>query len=403
MKVIVAHPGKQHSFHLVRQLYKHGLLHEFHTGIAYGKDSWMFKLISKLPNRYFVKLSGRILEDVPDRYIKRYFFIELIALLRMRMGQEEEHVFYHRNKRFQEKIKDKQLQAVDVVIGFDTSSWILAQRCLLFGKKFVLDVSIAHPVSKDNVYRDIVQRYPDWKFSVKQKVHEHIAVEQAEMRLAHHIVVASSFTLKTYVEQGVRESKISINPYGVDFHALKPIENKPPQEKIRLVFLGLVDARKGIPMLLEVWKKIKSLPLALTLIGPVSREMEEYISTHFPEVELKGKLPFHVVKTILPAYDVMVFPSFFEGFGLVVPEAMACGLPVLTTTATCGPDIITEGKEGMIIASGDANGLQSAIEQLVQNRNLIPEMGKQARQTVLQYSWDAYGEKWHHLLHEYCQ
>ena len=378
------------------------MLYEFHTGFAFGKDSWFYKIFSKLPDKIYHKISNRFIDDVPDGFIRRQPFIEIKALLKLKIGQDEENVLYHRNRLFQYNISDLSLKEADVVIGFDTSSWILAERCRRLSKNFFLDVSIAHPVSKDKVYRRIIKLYPDWKFSVKQKEHRHIAVEEVEMEQAGHIIVASSFTNSTYVENGVSKEKISINPYGVDTQMFRPPEKeKAPEESTRFVFVGSVDARKGIPFLLEAWNKITLSNIELTLIGPVTNGIEKFIRTYYPSVIIKGKLSFNEVKVILPNYDVMIFPSFFEGFGLVIPEAMACGLPVITTTATCGPDIISNGKDGFIIEPGSVNELKNAIEYFITQPGKAKEMGIMAREKAEQLTWDVYGEQWARIINNF--
>ena len=402
MKVLLAHPGTQYSFQLAKQLYKRDMLYEFHTGLAFGKDSWVYKLLSKLPSSLYHKISNRFIDDLPDRIIKRYPLIEINALLRLKLNHEEENVLYRRNRHFQNSMPDHAITGADAVIGFDTSSWILAERCRKLSKKFFLDVSIAHPVSKDKVYRHIIKLYPKWQFSVRHKEHKHIAVEEAEMELASHIVVASSFTLNTYVEHGVPVEKISINPYGVDTHFFKPLQKEKSEgSPVRFVFVGLVDARKGIPFLLESWNKITTTGIELTLIGPITSGIENFININYPSVIIKGKLSFNELKGILPNYDVMIFPSFFEGFGLVIPEAMASGLPVITTSATCGPDIIEQGKEGFVIEPGDMEQIKTAIEFFIKEPGSLTKMGSLARAKAEKFSWDAYGDQWNKILNSF--
>ncbi len=402
LKILLTHPGTQHSFQLAKQLHKRGMLFEFHTGIAFGKDSWYFKLFSILPGFIYHKISNRFIDDVPDRYIRRNPLIELNALLRLKLGQDEEVVLYNRNRRFQLGISDESIKEADAVIGFDTSSWILAERCRNLSRKFFLDVSIAHPVAKDLVYRRIIKLYPNWKFSVKSKDYTHIAIEETEMELAWHIVVASSFTLKTYVEQGVPTKKISINPYGVDTHMFRPkLKEITTNDNIHFVFIGSVDARKGIPFLLETWEKLGLKNAKLTLIGPVTEVTQKFIQKNYPSVFLKGKLPFSEVKNILPEFDVMIFPSFFEGYGLVIPEALACGLPVITTEATCGTDIIENGKEGFVFEPGNEKEMENAILFFISQHEKLNDMRILARKKAELLTWNSYGEQWKEILNTF--
>ncbi|MEP2204757.1 MAG: glycosyltransferase family 4 protein, partial [Tateyamaria sp.] len=84
-------------------------------------------------------------------------------------------------------------------------------------------------------------------------------------------------------------------------------------------------------------------------------------------------------------------PSLFEGFGLVITEAMSQGTPVITTDRTAGPDVITHGEDGWIIPAGDTAALQSAVENLLHAPDQLATVGENARQTAMQRPWSAYG------------
>jgi glycosyltransferase involved in cell wall biosynthesis len=164
---------------------------------------------------------------------------------------------------------------------------------------------------------------------------------------------------------------------------------------LRLLFTGTIDARKGIPVLLDVMKQLQELPVTLTLVGPVIPHVIQLIeSANLPNVTFKGKVPHCELPTIMPANDVFVFPSYLEGVGLVLLEAMACGLPIINTPATAGPDIIEEGKEGFIIPNGNAAACKQAILNLLEDRNKLAEMGKAGVKKAHTFTWDRSGNAW---------
>jgi len=399
IKVLVAHPGTQYSHQLVKQLEQKGLLYKFYTGFAIAEKSYLHKLFSLLPRSVQKKISNRIITGIPAGKIRPVMLPELKALYKLYKEGNSETIFYERNKKFQEAIPDKALKECDVVIGFDTSSWILEERCKALGKKFILDVSIAHPLSKRKVYAQIAAAYPEWKFALKDKADHLVAIEQKEMENADAIAVASSFSRQTLIDNHVPAAKIFVNAYGVNATDFSPVEKKN-DSTIKFVFVGLVDARKGIPLLLEAWKKIDQSVATLTLIGPVEPAIRELIQTRYPGILVKGKVPFAELKSLLPQYDVLVFPSYFEGFGLVVPEAMACGLPVITTDATCGSDVVDEGINGRVIPAGNADRLYDALQAFIYNRSGLQQMGRNARQKAVQNSWEAYGERWENVIRQ---
>jgi glycosyltransferase involved in cell wall biosynthesis len=87
--------------------------------------------------------------------------------------------------------------------------------------------------------------------------------------------------------------------------------------------------------------------------------------------------------------DMFVFPWFFEGFGLVLLEAMACSLPAIASTATAGADVLTEAS-GRLLPVGDLDSLVDALRWFDQNRSGLPAMGQAARKTAEKCTWDRY-------------
>lgn len=98
--------------------------------------------------------------------------------------------------------------------------------------------------------------------------------------------------------------------------------------------------------------------------------------------------------------DVLVLPSLFEGFGLVILEAMAAGLPVITTTNTGGPDVIEDGKEGFIVPAGNVEALREKMSYFIQNPEQAFKMGQAAHQKARQYTWEKYGSLYAKIVEE---
>jgi len=381
---------------LARQLHKNGLLYQFQTGIAFGDNSWQAKLISYLPGSVKNKLSNRIIHGVPGELIKLHYLEEIKALRALKNGRKNEDVFFERNSNFQNNIPDEMIKSADVVIGFDTSSWILAKRCRQLGKPFILDVSIAHPYAKRTVYQEILNQYPDWAFALEQKDQKMIDLELLEMELADKIVVASTFSKNSLISQGVAKDKIYVNPYGTDLNFFKPVEKH--NTIVNFVFVGLVDARKGIPVLLDAWKKIPKDKAKLTLIGPISETVKALINKTAADITIKGRIPYDELPAELSTRDVLVFPSYFEGFALVIPECMAAGLTVISTPATCAPDVIDDGINGYIIPCGNADVLAEKMLTLINNPALLKTMQAEASKKAQQFTWDAYGDRWKEIV-----
>jgi starch synthase len=397
IKVLIAHPGTQYSHHLVKQLNKHGLLYKFYTGFAIAEKSFVGKLFKLLPAYLTEKINNRFIDELEGSKLKTQLFIELNAIRKLN-GTNSETVFYKRNKKFQQQIPDKQILDSDVVIGFDTSSWLLAERCKQLGKPFILDVSIGHPKAKETTYANLKLMYPHWQEQVQPKLPALIEVEQKEIELADLIVVPSTFVKKTYTDNGIEASKIKVNPFGtnIEHFAFSNIK-KLTTGKIKFLFFGALTARKGLPLLLEAWKGINSNKAELTIAGYGSLP----IGIHLPDdVINKGVINKDDRQELFDSNHVFVFPSNFEGFAQVQIEAAACGLPIIGTFNSGVTELVEDGENGLVVPINDKKALVKAINYFIEHPNQISIMGNKIRRKALDFTWDAYGERWEKIIFE---
>jgi len=393
MKALLAHPGTQYAHKLACQLHRHQSLYKFVTGIGFSPNDALLRF---LPSNVKKKLANRILNcSIPSSAVKRIPLPEIISLRELSRGVNAEDSLFKRNRSFQQKIGQKLLDTSDVVIGFDTSSWILVDRVR---KPFVLDQSIAHPEEKKAVFASLRSLYPAWVEDIPLKADAHVSTEQHEHGKASKIVVASSFTMNSLVKHGVDRSKIVVNPYGVGESFFRPRIRKSKGEKVRFVYLGILGARKGLPFLLEAWKENSLWQHAeLWLAGPASANAINEVN-QTPGVTYKGRLPLNEIPSLLDHCDCLVFPSFFEGFGQVILEAMAAGMSVISTEATAAPDIIENNVDGIVIQAGDKKALGESLKRLSMDVNECYTMGEKAREKARSFSWDAYGDRWNNIL-----
>lgn len=398
MNVVVTHPGTQYSFRLAAELHRRRALAGFYTGFAFTEGGWFDKVTSLLPREWQRRLANRRLENVPPSRLHTRALIEFNARWKERRGDDSQAVWHQRAASFQYSIPEKVIQSATAVIGFDTAGWILANRCARVGVPFVLDQSIGHPDAKPALYELAAQQYPRWSCGIEQRRNEVRAAEQQEHETASRIVAASSFTRRTLIDNNVAAEKIALNPYGVDccrFH-VRELKHKGP---LRFLFAGLINARKGVPLLLEAWQNLRPPNAELWLVGGASRNAIELIP-NLPGLKYWGRVPHREVVRLMQQCDVFVLPSYFEGFGLVLLEAMACGLPIMTTTATAGPDIITEGVDGWNFTPGDLVRLEELMTLCLENAAQLVEMGRQARVKAEKFTWNAYGDRWLNILRQ---
>jgi glycosyltransferase involved in cell wall biosynthesis len=92
--------------------------------------------------------------------------------------------------------------------------------------------------------------------------------------------------------------------------------------------------------------------------------------------------------------DVLVLPSLGEGFGLVVTEALACGLPVIVTPNVGASDLVCEGQEGFVVPVSSAEAIADRLNRLNWDRKLLTRMSRNAQSTAARHSWEVYREAW---------
>ncbi len=203
---------------------------------------------------------------------------------------------------------------------------------------------------------------------------------------ANYITAPSPLVEKVLRSSGV-EADIAIIPFGVDAKKFKP-EFKKENKKIRFVFVGTVFKRKGVDTLIEAWKELNLENAELHFYGRIRRELKGY----FRETKKCNIISYGFVDVSkeLPKNDVFVLPSLREGSAKAVYEALACGLPIITTPNA--GSVIREKEEGFLVPAKDKEAIKEKILYFYNNPEKIREMGKRGRKLAEEYSWKRYSE-----------
>lgn len=257
------------------------------------------------------------------------------------------------------------------------------------GKACIYDMPIGYYPAWEQTQAELASKYRNWLPAAGLPANRFVRPRQKrqEMALADLVMVPSAFVAAT-VRSFHPDKPVALAPYGVDLSFWQPGDRKERPDLLRFTYAGQMSLRKGIPLLLDAWEKADLRSAELQLVGSwyLSERKRQLLPrnvTHLPACSAAA-LRNHYRRS-----DVFVFPSFFEGFGLVLLEAMACGLPAIASTATAGPDVLA-GDSGRILPTGDLDGLVEALRWFDQHRDLIPEMGRAARKRAEQCTWERY-------------
>src|SRR5919107_442400 len=179
-------------------------------------------------------------------------------------------------------------------------------------------------------------------------------------------------------------------PNGVDL-ALAPTGPRPGHAALRIVFVGRADERKGLPVLLAAFAALVTrVPARLTVVGPESADVLDYLpdGEAAANVEAVGRLPETELWRCLHDADVLCAPSLSgESFGMVLTEAFAAGTPVVASAIAGYSDVVTDGRDGVLVPPGDAQRLAEALRELALDRDRLAAMSRAARASAQRYAW----------------
>ena len=169
----------------------------------------------------------------------------------------------------------------------------------------------------------------------------------------------------------------------------------------RIIAVGRLDYQKGFDRLIEAWaliqkhKKYKDWNLDIFGQGEWHDMLQQMIERHGLQDNTHINRPTRDIGTEYAKSSLLVMSSNYEGFPMVMIEAMACGLPVVSFDFKCGPkDIIKDSINGLLVPNGNIDALAQAMMKIMDNDTYRKELSLNARQVVSTYSEDTVMEKW---------
>jgi len=394
-KFTVSHAGKQHSYHLAHALLQLDKLEGFYTS-SYISPAWMQNLVLASGNSFFTR---RFKEGLSSPFVHSHWQFELKELWMRKMQGKSlavQNQVYQRDMDFDAMMGQKLKKISSTHYwGFQGSCHDSLLAAKQSGKTAICELATAHVVQAKKILSEEARLQPEWADSIDNLYFPpwyEKRLEEEPFR-ADKVIAASQFTRWTLEESGIDPTRIEVLPLGFEVAKIpfsfeaRDFENRP----LKLLYAGTVTQRKGISYLLEAMAALpKSMSVELHIVGGIQGPGEAFaqhrhLYTYHPAVSQVEMFKMYT------EFDALVLPTVFEGFGLVIVEAMAAGLPVITTRNSMGPDVIAQGKNGWIVPIRDSSAIADAIGSLRQKTSAsYAEMRKSARAAALKFTWDAY-------------
>ena len=177
----------------------------------------------------------------------------------------------------------------------------------------------------------------------------------------------------------------------------------------RVIAVGRLDYQKGFDRLIDAWARLpkhlrQTWRLDIFGQGEWRETLQEQIQRLGAEASARINAPTQNIFEEYAASAFLVMSSHYEGFPMVMIEAMACGLPVVSFDFLCGPrDIIRPGENGLIVPEGDVKALAAAMQHLMENPDTLARMSASAPEVSRTYSETAIMQQWEQLFNAITQ
>lgn len=202
------------------------------------------------------------------------------------------------------------------------------------------------------------------------------------------ILCPSSFVRNSFLDRGFAEERLLKVNFGFTIPSMVH-SRRDTDEIFRILYVGQIHFRKGLRYAIEAFRRFKHPRKELLLVGPLTK-VTGLNNTILPEgVRFTGSLKGEQLEYAYANASVFVLPTIEEGLALVQCEAMAAGLPLITTSHSGADDLITHGLEGLIVPPCDATALLNAFQLLADDPDLRGRMGQAALRTASKLGgWD---------------
>lgn len=209
-----------------------------------------------------------------------------------------------------------------------------------------------------------------------------LAIGKYVLNKSDRIRVVSNRIKNRLIINGIDQSKIDNFPIFTDLARFRVPRKESPESAL---FVGRLSPEKNLFLLVDAWKKVVvELPNAkLTIVGdgPLRNKLEKYILNN----KLSGNINLAGFKDPLDYYvksQVLILPSLYEGWGLVVVEALASGTPVVMSDVGCASELVVNNKNSLVVRINEVEDLSTAIIKILKNKTLRDRLRKNGLKSV---------------------
>ncbi|HEV2856130.1 MAG TPA: glycosyltransferase family 4 protein [Thermoanaerobaculia bacterium] len=353
MKVLVTHPGRQHSHQAALALEKAGMLAGYWAGVPAA--GW---------RRY---------GPVPLDPRRTRWFPWTPAL--RRIGPRADFAACRLFDRWAARRLGK--AGAQAVIACEISALETFRAAKRLGIAALLDAPSIHHAAQDRLHGT----------ADSPGLHRRIvAVKDAEIALADHVLTVSELARRTYLDAGVPPEKVHAVPLGADLELFSP--GGARSGPVTFLFAGATIRRKGFDLLMAAFERVRAEAPGVRLRIVGSRGDLGHLLD--PHVDFLGPRTQPELAAELRRADVLVLPSRNDSYAMVVAEALASGTPALVSEMVGAKDLVAEGKTGWIVPVEDVAALAGRMAWCAAHPEEVRALGPACRRAAERATWPAY-------------
>jgi glycosyltransferase involved in cell wall biosynthesis len=299
-----------------------------------------------------------------------------------RLNTTSDRFVFWLNEKFDRWVAAQLPRLGNLAFGYEGASLHTFRRAKQLGMPRVLYQPIACAEKAAIILGEEKRYFPSLSDTLRYNwfPEQELEKRREERMLADAIICASEFTKKSLIEVGVDPAIVFVEPYGVNQTVFSPSDDKFP--KFSVIWAGSYTQTKGIGYLLEALAR-EPVP-GIELITAGHPHGKDALNLYEDKVRIRrrGFIGREELGKVMARCHAHVFPTLLEGFGRNIVEAMASGLPVITTANCAGPDLIEDGVTGFIVPVRDVDAICEKLAWINDHAEAALQMGRRARDRV---------------------
>jgi starch synthase len=395
--LLLSHPtGNANVRAAARAFHSAGWLSELDSCLCWNPQAPLARLLpnslaAQLARRSFIDLPLEIQHSYPWREFARLAFPALPLLKAHERGPLSIDAVY---RSFDRHVAARlsQLAGLQAVYAYEDGALSTFESAERLGLRRFYDLPIGYWRAARAIFEEERDLQPAWACTLTglQDSAAKLARKDQELQLAELVVVPSQFVRSTLLSHHACSVPIAVVPFGAPppLPELAPTTSSGP---LRVLYVGSLGQRKGLAYVLEAIQLL-GIQVSLTMIGRPTSTKCAPLNAAIERHQWLVSMTHSQILEQMRQHDVLVLPSLFEGFALVIGEALSQGLPVIATENSGATEVIRDGVEGFIVPIRDSRAIAERLQQLLDNRDQLASMRQACLRRAAELSWAAYGQ-----------